>query len=167
MTVDTKARVATNKISNSSLNLTNNDSTVNTTRQIGHFALEFDEYSKGYLEIATEDDNVEFNYDNDDNKYVVEGCDFKPPARVDLVSGEINGTDCDPELIYLNESYDELNFSKNSGVSGSYELVVKGGNSISVDNHDGAWDVLVDITYESSHISYTRSVQIPIYERER
>ncbi|AFO58737.1 MULTISPECIES: hypothetical protein [unclassified Natrinema] len=173
-----EARVATNNLTTKSINLTNTESANNTTRRVGHFALEFDPDDRNG-DITVRSVNSSGNptevtikdTGSSADPYEIRSCDIDQPVRIDFVRGTINGTErkCVPKLIDLNESYDKVELEgeppEKDDAPGQYELVVKGYKDIdSIANVDsGAWEIEADVTYTSTEISYTRLQQVPIY----
>ncbi len=168
-----EARVATNPIGNESVDLLNNESAINTTRRVGHFALEFDpDDSDGDITVRSVNSSggiKEVTIEETGSGYEVqsEPCSMSQPVRIDFVHGTINGTEreCGLELIDPDESYDEVELSQGDDADGSYELVVKGDQDIDGigDVDYGAWDIAADVTYTSNEVSYTRLQRIPVY----
>ncbi|ELY89751.1 bactofilin family protein [Natrinema altunense] len=168
-----EARVATNPIGNESVDLLNNESAINTTRRVGHFALEFDpDDSDGDITVRSVNSSggiKEVTIEETGSGYEVqsEPCSMSQPVRIDFVHGTINGTEreCGLELIDPDESYDEVELSQGDDADGSYELVVKGDQDIDGigDVDYGAWDIAADVTYTSNEASYTRLQRVPIY----
>ncbi|ELY74493.1 hypothetical protein C487_15064 [Natrinema pallidum DSM 3751] len=168
-----EARVATNSIGNESVDLMNNESAINTTRHVGHFALEFDpDDSDGDITVRSVNSSggtKEVTIADSGSDYTIqsEPCSMSQPVRIDFVRGTINGTEreCGLELIDPDESYDEVELSQGDDADGSYELVVKGDQDIDGidDVHYGAWDIAADVTYTSNEVSYTRLQRVPIY----
>ncbi|ELY75234.1 bactofilin family protein [Natrinema gari] len=172
------AKVATNSIESRSIDLMNNESATNTTRRVGHFALEFDpDKSEGDITVRSVNSNGNLNevtIEETGSGYMMQsGKCYKnkpmpQPSRIDFVRGTIRGQECGLELIDPDESYDEVELSlgDEDGANGSYELVVKGDQEIDgngIDTIDGAWDIAADVTYTSTEVSYTRLQRIPLY----
>ncbi|WP_226481784.1 polymer-forming cytoskeletal protein [Natrinema amylolyticum] len=167
------ARISTGSFSEltgaSPIDLEDNESATNDSRRIGHLVLEIDEGSDGDVTASADTDVTALVYDGSGEYTTPTGCRFETPARVDLVNGEINGTnrDCGLSLIDPDESYEGLTVTEAGGtVSGSYELVARGSGSIDgtgTDTH-GAWDVAVNVTYTSNEVSYTRTQRVPVYD---
>ncbi|ELZ23948.1 hypothetical protein C476_04345 [Natrinema limicola JCM 13563] len=130
---------------------------------VGHLELELGGAdSTGTVTInATQKDGT---YDKitlkETGRYELDGtsCEFNGPARVDLVTGEVNVSPYDCAGLDLITATDDYKYDtieiEGSRFDGKYDLVAE---SSSVGTDVGVWEITADVTYESNQVSYERT----------
>ena len=139
--------------------------------RVGYFTLTLsdpDNTGKVTINVTKEDNtSTEITLEEESSTYDITGasCDPSAHARVNLVTGEVNGSDCGGLDLITSSGYDQIEITADeSGFDGSYDLVARDMDS----GYDGIWKIEADITYESNQVSYERTdATIEVYGDKR